>query len=190
MNMEDAAKSKKSGKSGKRVLRKHKNILFFKDLKLSISEWCPFGQNAIQTFNDSIDSLKGIKSSLLTGKVDEEPTTPEFNIKPMFTRVFLRDFDIYNWIKFEGVIEYPEEVEQVEKLGTYVDKSGFINYAMIVEKIGNKTAKFSVDETTATLADLIEDTSIMIEALLTQFQRRILKLVYGDTHFGLSSRLL
>jgi hypothetical protein len=181
--MEEVANNKKSGKTGKRVLRKHKNILFFKDLKLSISEWCPFGQNAIQTFNDSIDSLKGIKSSLLTGKVDEEPSTSEFNIKPMFTRVFLKDFDIYNWIKFEGEIEYPEEVEQVEKLGTYVDKSGFINYAMIVDKIGDKTAKFSVDETTATLADLAEDTSIMIEALLTQFQRRILKLVYGDTPF-------
>jgi hypothetical protein len=163
--------------------KKHKNILFFKELKLSISEWCPFGQNAIQTFNDSIDSLKGIKSSLLTGKVDEEPATSEFNIKPKFTRVFLKDFDIYNWIKFEGEIEYPEEVEQVERLGTYVDKSGFINYSMKMDRIADKKSGFSVDETTAVLADLVEDTSIMIEALLTQFQRRILRLVYGETPF-------
>ena len=85
----------------------HKNILFFKDLQLSISEWCPFGQNAISTFNDSIDSLKGVKSSLLTGKVDEEPNTSEFNIKPMFTRIFLEDFDRYNWIKFKAFVEYP-----------------------------------------------------------------------------------
>ncbi|WP_455391729.1 hypothetical protein [[Eubacterium] cellulosolvens] len=166
-----------------KMQKKHKNVLFFKDLKLSISEWCPFGQNAIQTFNDSIDSLKGIESSLLTGKVDEEPATSEFNIEPMFTRVLLKDFDIYNWIKFEGEIEYPEEVEQIERIGTYVDKSGFINYGLELERIGGKTSNFSLDETTAIVADLVEDTSIMMEALLTQFQRRILKVVYGDTPF-------
>jgi hypothetical protein len=161
----------------------HKNVLFFKDLSLSISEWCPFGQNAISTFNESIDSLKGVKSSLLTGKVDEAPATSEFNIKPMFTRVMLKDFDRYNWIKFRGEIEYPEEVEQVEEIGVHVDKSGYINYALKMEDVAGKKEKFSLDETTAILADLVEDTSIMMDALLTQFQRRILKVVYGETPF-------
>ena len=161
----------------------HKNVLFFNDLRLSISEWCPFGQNAITTFNDSIDSLKGIKSSLLTGKVDEAPSTSEFNIKPMFTRVMLEDFDRYNWIKFKAFIEYPEEVEQIEALGTHVDKSGFINYSLRIKEVEDKKSNFSVDDITAIVADLVQDTSIMIEALLTQFQRRILKVVYGDTPF-------
>jgi hypothetical protein len=163
--------------------RVHKNILFFKDLKLSISEWCPFGQNAISTFNESIDSLKGIKSSLLTGKVDDAPATSEFNIVPMFTRVMLQDFDRYNWIKFKAFIEYPEEVEQIEEVGTHVDKSGFINYALKIENVEGNTSNFSLDDTTAIVADLVEDTSTMIEALLTQFQRRILRLVYGETPF-------
>lgn len=167
----------------KNMQKTHKNVLFFKDLKLSISEWCPFGQNAIQTFNDSIDSLKGIKTSLLTGKVDEEPATSKFSIKPKFTRVLLKDFDIYNWIKFEGKIEYPEKVKQIERIGTYVDKNGFINYGLELQRIGDRTSNFSLDETTAIMADLVEDTSIMMEALLTQFQRRILKVVYGDTPF-------
>ena len=161
----------------------HQNVLFFKDLRLSISEWCPFGQNAISTFNDSIDSLKGIKSSLLTGTVDEEPDTSEFNIKPRFTRVYLEDFDRYNWIKFKAFIEYLEEVEQIEEVATHVDKSGFINYGLKIDKINDKTSNFSLDDTTALVADLVEDTSIMMEALLTQFQRRILRLVYGDTPF-------
>jgi hypothetical protein len=158
-------------------------VLFFKDLTLSISEWCPFGQNAITTFNDSIDSLKGIKSSLLTGKVDEEPDTSKFSIKPRFTRVELEDFDRYNWIKFKATIEYPEEVEQIEEVGTHVDKSGYINYALRLDQIGDKTSEFSLDDVSTVMADLVEDTSIMIEALLTQFQRRILRSVYGDTPF-------
>ena len=178
--MHDSSERAKPREASK---KKHRNVLFFKDLKLSISEWAPFGQNAIQTFNESIDSLKGIESSLLTGKVDDEPATSEFSIKPMFTRVLLKDFDIYNWIRFEGEIEYPEEVEQIERLGTYVDKSGFINYALEIEKIGEKTSMFSLDDTTSVMADLVMDTSTMIEALLTQFQRRILKVVYGSTPF-------
>ena len=103
----------------------HKNVLFFKDLRLSISEWCPFGQNAISTFNDSIDSLKGVKSSLLTGKVDEEPDTSKFSITPRFTRVLLEDFDRYNWIKFKARIEYPEEVTQIEEVA-YVSRPYFM----------------------------------------------------------------
>jgi len=165
----------KKGTSG------HKNVLFFKDLRLSISEWVPFGQNAISTFNDSIDSLKGVKSSLLTGTVDEEPDSSNFEIEPRFTRVFLEDFDRYNWIKFKAFVEYPEEVEQIEEIATHVDKAGFVNYGLVLEEVEGKTAQFSLDVTSYILADLIEDTSVMIEALLTQFQRRALRSVYGKT---------
>jgi hypothetical protein len=161
----------------------HKNVLFFRDLLLSISEWCPFGQNSISSFNESMDSLKGIKSSLLTGKVDQAPDTSKFSIKPRFTRVKLDSFDRYNWIKFKASLEYPEEVEQVEELFTHVDKSGFINYGLKLEEVAGKQSRFSLDETSAIVADLVEDTSVMIDALLTQFQRRILKAVYGDTPF-------
>ncbi len=161
----------------------HKHVLFFRDLKLSISEWVPFGQNAISTFNDSIDSVKGVKSSLLTGTVDEEPDSSKFEIEPKFTRVYLEDFDQYNWIKFKAFVEYPEEVEQIEEIATHVDKAGFVNYNLSIEEVEGKTSKFSLDETSYILADLIEDTSVMIEALLTQFQRRSLRSVYGRTPF-------
>ena len=161
----------------------HKNNLFFKDVQLSISEWCKFGMNAISFFNESIDSLKGIKSSLVTGKVDGIPTTSSFPIKPMFTRVLLEDFDRYNWIKFKATIEYPELVEQIEGIGTYVDKSGFINYAIKLENVRGKDTEFSLDDTTNVIADLVEDTSLMMEALLSQFQRRLLALVYGNTPY-------
>jgi hypothetical protein len=161
----------------------HKNILFFKDLKLNISEWVPFGQNAISTFNDSIDSRKGIKSSLLTGTVDEEPNTSKFEIEPRFTRVYLKEFDQYNWAKFKAFVEYPEEVEQIEELATHVDKAGFVHYGLVLEEVEGKVIKFSLDEVSYIIADLIEDTSIMIDALLTQFQRRALRSIYGHTPF-------
>ncbi|MCK5252119.1 MAG: hypothetical protein KAQ96_04185, partial [Thermoplasmata archaeon] len=161
----------------------HKHVLFFRDLKLSISEWVPFGQNAISTFNDSIDALKGVKSSLLTGTVDEEPDSSKFEIEPKFTRVFLEDFDQYNWVKFKAVVEYPEQVEQIEEIATHVDKAGFVNYNLSLDQIEGRTSKFSLDKTSHILADLIEDTSVMIEALLSQYQRRALRSVYGPTPF-------
>ena len=105
-----------------------------------------------------------MESSLLTDTVDEAPAEAEFTIKPMFTRVLLKDFDIYNWIKFNASIEYPEEVEQIEEIGTHVDKSGFINYALRLDNIEGRTSNFSLDDTTAILADLVEDTSVMMEA--------------------------
>jgi hypothetical protein len=160
-----------------------KNVLRFRDVNLSISEWMPFGQNAITTFNESVDSLKGIKSSLLTGTVDEEPDTSKFEIVPKFTRVYIQDFDMYNWIRFKALIEYPEQVEQVEEIATYVDKAGFINYGLTIDEVGGKPAPFSLDAISHILADLVEDTSVMMEALLTQFQRRSLRSIYGTSAF-------
>ena len=157
-----------------------KNILFFKDLSLSISEWIPFGQNAISTLNSTLDSVKGVRDSLMTGKVDEAPETSEFSMKPFFTRVILEDFDRYDWIKFSAHIEYEEEVEQVRRVGVHVDKSGFVNYALRLDKVIGLDSNFPLDAVSAVLADVVEDTSIMMEALLTQFQRRCLTLVHGS----------
>ncbi len=64
-----------------------------------------------------------------------------------------------------------------------MDKAGFVNYNLTIEEVEGRTSRFSLDETSYILADLIEDTSIMIEALLTQFQRRALRSVYGRTPF-------
>jgi hypothetical protein len=160
-----------------------KNILFFRDLSLSISEWIPFGQNAISTINDTIGSIKGRRESLLTGKVDEAPETSEFKMRPSFTRVILKDFDRYDWIKFTAHIEYPEVVEQVRRLGVHIDRSGYVNTGLRVDRIWAKERDFSIDAATALVAGVVEDTSMMLEALLTQFQQRALKLVYGSSHF-------
>ena len=156
-----------------------KNVLFFPDLNLSISEWIPFGQNAISTLNGILDSVKGVRDSLLTGKVDEAPETSEFSMEPVFTRVIMEDFDRYDWIKFSAHIEYLETVEQVRRMGVHVDKSGFVNYSLSLDSVVDREKDFPLDAVSAVLADLIEDTSMMMEALLTQFQRRCLALVHG-----------
>jgi hypothetical protein len=158
---------------------KERNVLFFKDVTLSISEWIPFGQNAIQTINDTLDSRKGLRDSLLTGMVDEAPETSSFDLKPFFTRVSIEDYDMYDWIRFKAHIEYPEVVEQERNVGVFIDKSGFVNYGLRVDRLWDASEHYSLDATMAIVADVVEDTSVMMDALLTQFQRRALGLVHG-----------
>jgi hypothetical protein len=140
----------------------------------------PFGQNAISALNGILDSVKGVRDSLLTGKVDEAPETSEFSMRPMFTRVILETFDRYDWIKFSAHIEYLESVEQVRRMGVHVDKSGFINYSLSLDNVVGLDKDFPLDAVSAVIADVVEDTSMMMEALLTQFQRRCLTLVHGS----------
>ncbi|MCK5413950.1 MAG: hypothetical protein KAJ35_01075, partial [Thermoplasmata archaeon] len=122
-----------------------KNVLFFRDLNLSVSEWVPFGQNAISTLNGILDSVKGIRDSLLTGKVDEAPETSEFSMKPVFTRVIIEDFDRYDWIKFSAHIEYLETVEQIRRMGVHLDKSGFVNYSLSLDSVVGREKDFPLD---------------------------------------------
>ena len=153
-------------------------IVRLKEVKLLISEWIPFGHNHIIAFNQQLDSVKNVKGSLLTDMVDNSPETSTFKTPPVLTEVDVLNFDIDEYVNFKAKIYYPEVVKQEEEFGVHVDSSGRVIYGVEMVTIDNEKEFFSIDRFTRIIADIIDDSSKMMNTLISNFQRRLLNLTY------------
>ncbi|MHA1386398.1 MAG: hypothetical protein ACTSR3_21825 [Candidatus Helarchaeota archaeon] len=157
------------------------SFIFLKDLNVYISEYIPFGTNHIIAFNDQLDSLSDVKDGLMTSIIDSEPTKATFSVEEKLIKVTVTDYDPNDYVIFNASIVYEEVVEQTENICVYVDTHGRVIYGCNIEEIDSDTEKFSIDKLTRVFADIILDTSKMINSLLSTYQRRLLDLVYFGT---------
>ena len=152
---------------------------FLKDLRIYINEYIPFSSNHIIAFNEELDTQKHIKDGLLSGKIDHEPEKAIFELEEALTLVTVRDHDPNDYVIFDAGITYKEDVAQSENICVYVDAYGRVIYGTRVLMI-EKEKTFSIDKLTRVIADLVMDSSRMINNLLSTYQRRLLDLVFSD----------
>ncbi len=157
------------------------SYIHFKDLKVYISEYIPFGTNHIIAFNDELDSLSDVKEGLMTSIIDTEPTRATFPIDERLIKVTVTEYDPNDYVIFDASIVYEEVVEQIEEICVYVDNYGRVIYGCEMDEIDGDKTKLSLDKLTRVYADLVLDSSKMIHNLLSTYQRRLLDLVYFGT---------
>lgn len=161
---------------------KHKlhHIVFVKDPKVLISEWIPFGRNHMIAFNDELDSFHGTRGTLLTDRVDRSLSKSTFETSPILTEVTVKNFDASIYVDFIARVYYPEVVEQIEEIGVHIEDSGFVLYGTELSEVAGKKPVIPLDHISRVISDLVQDTSVAMDTLLSTFQRRVLELVYFD----------
>ncbi|NHI93703.1 MAG: hypothetical protein EAX96_14550 [Candidatus Lokiarchaeota archaeon] len=156
-----------------------REFTFLKDLKIYINEYIPFSSNHIIAFNEELDTQKDVKDGLLSGMIDREPEKATFHIEEALTRVTVKDHDPNDYVIFDASITYEEVVAQQENICVYVDAYGRVIYGARLISIDNEK-NFSLDKLTRVIADLVMDSSAMINNLLSTYQRRLLDLVFSN----------
>lgn len=155
------------------------HIILLVDPKILISEWVPFGRNHMIAFNEEVDSFH-TRRTLLTDRVDKSPSDCAFETSPVLTEVSVKDFDAPKYVDFLARVYYPEVVEQVEEIGVHIEDSGFVLYGVELLEVAGRKSVISLDHISRVISDLVQDTSMAIDTLLSTFQRRVLELVYSD----------
>lgn len=156
-------------------------VIVLKEVRFMLGEYIPFGCNHIVAFNDKLGSYMRVKSALLTQVVDDDPGGMQFAIPPVMTGVRVKDFDRNDFVEFEAAIHYPEAqgIVQEENFGVYVGSSGKVLYGLELESVaGRPRDHVSVDHLARVLADIVQDSSRMMDTLLTDYQRKLLDLTY------------
>lgn len=154
------------------------HIVFLENPRVLVSEWIPFGRNHMIAFNDELDSFHGIRGTLLTDRVDRSPRDSVFETSPILTEVTVRGFDPSKYVDFTARVFYPEVVEQEEEIGIHVEDSGLVQYGMELLEVGERKGVVPLDHISRVISDLVQDTSAAMDTLLSNFQRRVLDLVY------------
>ena len=131
-----------------------------KNVHAMIAEWIPFGANQIVALNERLGALDRNQGGFFTNKVDEDPTSTNFDVPPGLTSVKILDFDFVRFINFEAEINYPndEGIIQIEEFGMHLDMDGTIIYGMFIEAVQERQADdISVDDLSRVMVDIHQD---------------------------------
>ncbi|HMF33792.1 MAG TPA: hypothetical protein VKK79_20370, partial [Candidatus Lokiarchaeia archaeon] len=82
-------------------------LMFLQNPRVLIAEYIPFGRNNIFELNRTLDSMKRVKSALLTSYVDTEPGETMLEIRAEKTKIEVKDFIETGMVEFEAEIFYP-----------------------------------------------------------------------------------
>ncbi len=160
-------------------------ILFLKTPSIIISEWIPFGNNQIAALNHKLGSLERLKSTLLTALVDEFPQNAIFESDPVHSRIVVNDFDMTRFVEFVAQVDIPEAegIVQEEEFAVHISEQGLVVFALDLIEVDGIANTVSLDKLTRVNADLVVDSSTILDTLLTHNQIRILDAMYrGKSH--------
>ena len=149
-----------------------------------VGEWIPFGSNQIVALNERLGAMDRCQGGLFTAMVDKSPTDTKFAVPPGLTQVTILDYDFVRFINFEAEINYPEDegIVQVENFGMHLNVDGMIAYGIKVEAILDRQSDdISIDHLSRVLVDVHQDSSAIMNDLLSQYQRSLLDMIFlGD----------
>lgn len=163
-------------------------FIILQTVRLLISEWVPFGSNQIVALNTTLGSADRCPGGMFTDKVDHDPSASEFQCPTGMTTVKIHDHDMTKFINLEAEVNLPEDggIVQVENFGIHFSKEGTVVYGMKVESIQERLGDkgLSVDYLCRVLADVHEDSSKIVDSLLSSYQRKLLGMVYLGDHLS------
>lgn len=149
-----------------------------------VGEWIPFGSNQIVALNERLGSMDRCQGGLFTSLIDDRPTDTQFEVPPGLTEVRILDYDPVRFINFEAEINFPEDdgIVQVENFGIHLNVDGTIFYGIKVDAIMDKRAdSISVDLLSRLLVDIHQDSSEIMDDLLSSYQSSLLDMAFlGD----------
>ncbi|KAF1317434.1 hypothetical protein FI667_g14840, partial [Globisporangium splendens] len=149
-----------------------------------VGEWIPFGSNQIVALNERLGSMDRCQGGLFTSLIDNRPTDTQFEVPPGLTEVRILDYDPVRYINFEAEINFPEDdgIVQIENFGIHLNVDGTIFYGIKVDAILDKRSdQISVDLLSRLLVDIHQDSSEIMDDLLSSYQNSLLDMVFlGD----------
>uniref|UniRef100_K3WIM0 Uncharacterized protein n=1 Tax=Globisporangium ultimum (strain ATCC 200006 / CBS 805.95 / DAOM BR144) TaxID=431595 RepID=K3WIM0_GLOUD len=155
------------------------------DVYALVGEWVPFGSNQIVALNERIGALDRCQGGILTSIVDAAPTDTQFHVPLGQTQVRILDFDFVRFINFEAESHFPETsgIVQIEHFGMHMNCDGSLIYGMKVEAIMDRRGDdISIDHLSRLLVDVHQDSSLLVNDLLSRYQVSLLEMLYlGDS---------
>ncbi|TXT57503.1 MAG: hypothetical protein BAJATHORv1_10205 [Candidatus Thorarchaeota archaeon] len=158
--------------------------MILKDVRILLSEYIPCDRNILEDIGNKLMSTRHVHGEFVTMLVDKFPESTTFTSESEINFVRVIDAANSEYIASEIKIQDPDDdssIEQEETVGMYISHDGHVVYgAEIFETCGEETNinGVSLDKISRVVVDLIYDSSLMMETLLTHHQRRLMDCIY------------
>ncbi|KAG7399286.1 Lysine-specific demethylase 4B [Phytophthora boehmeriae] len=167
------------------ITKKTSEAVTLGDVYALIGEWVPFGTNQIVALNERMGVLDRCQGGILTSCVDNNPTDTQFRVPVGQTSVRVLDYDFVRFTNFEAESHFPETqgIVQVENFGMHLNSDGSLIYGIKVEAIMDRLGDdVAIDHLSRLLVDVHQDSSMLVNDLLSRYQLSLLEMLYlGDS---------
>eukprot|EP01043_Picozoa_sp_COSAG02_P027099 COSAG02_NODE_1582_length_11838_cov_3.471420_3_plen_926_part_00 len=180
-HISNAHRAGESAEGGSTIADELNEVITLKHVNLLVGEWVPFGANQIVALNERLGAYDRCKGGMFSAQVDSDPTANTLATDVGLTEVEILDFEDTEYINFEAEINYPEDegIVQVENFGIHLSKGGTTIYGMRIEAILDRGPdSISLDHLSRLLVDVHQDSSKILESLLSGYQTNLLDMVY------------
>jgi len=171
-----------AGKSD--IKDEYNEVISLGEVRILIGEWVPFGDNAIVFLLEKLGCQDRVQGGYFSEYIDVEPDEEKLETDAGLTNVRILEFDLLNYVNFEADIHFAEDegIVQVENFGTHIRSDGFVIYGLKIEAVMDHGAdNVSLDLMSRLLMDIQNDSSRIIDSLVSEYQRSILDTIfYGD----------
>ncbi len=155
------------------------------NIRTILSEYIPCDRNMLEAIGAKLMSSRGLEGEFVTMLMDEFPETTTFLSEEHCNAIKVIETEGSEYIACEATIGDPDDIsiEQKEEIGIYLNHEGHVVYGAELLRVGDTAGTVSLDKLARVLIDLTYDSSLMIETLLTQHQRRLLDCIFkGAAH--------
>lgn len=159
-------------------------VVTLSSISIIVAEYIPFGSNQIVQLNSSVGATERVQGGFVSSSIDNDPCGTTVDISPELTSVEILDYTLTNHINFEAEIRFTEDygIVQVETFGMSLNAEGTCFYGMQIEAVMDRVKdKISLDHLARILVDVQQDSSKIVDSILSQRQRDLLNLMFmGD----------
>ena len=147
-----------------------------------IGDWIPYGSNQTVALNEKLGSSERIQGGMFTGVIDSNPETMAIEVDAGLASVDIMNYDVTGFMTFNAEIHFAEElgIVQVEHFGVHVSEDGCVLYGLAVEAINDRRSDMvSLDHLCRLVADVITDSSRLMDGLLFRKQKMLMDVAYN-----------
>ena len=184
--MSNAHRAQEAGQAGIDNIRDNdlEEIVTLNSVSMIVAEYVPFGANQLVQLNNNVGATERVQGGFVANVVDGDASGTALELAPELTSVEVLDYTHTNHINFEAEIRFREDpgVVQVETFGVSVNAEGTCFYGMQLEAVMNRIKdNISLDHLSRILVDVQQDSSSIVDSVISQYQRDLLDLVFvGD----------
>lgn len=159
-------------------------IITLNSVSVICAEYIPFGSNQLLQLNQNMGSTERVQGGFISNIIDGNASGTTLELSPELTSVEVLDYTETNHINFEAEIRFREDpgVVQVETFGVSLNAEGVCFYGLQLEAVMNRIKdNISLDHLSRILVDAQEDSSSVVDSVISENQRGMLDLVFmGD----------
>lgn len=183
--LSNAHRAHESGVSVDNIQNELDEVITLNSVSIIVAEYIPFGANQIVQLNNNVGSTERCQGGFISPAVDNNSADTSVEMSPELTSVDILDYTLTNHINFEAEINFANEgdnVVQIETFGVSLNAEGTCFYGLQVEAVLERIKdNISLDHLSRLLVDVQSDSSAIVDAIISQYQRDLLQLVFlGD----------